>query len=236
MVAAGDHIPDLQWRFIRFTLLNLALSLITPSPAMPTSTPFIPVQVDTPVVSFSPLPALDAAVEKVRKGDVGAYRTIVEETQRAVRVTVAMIVPNPVVIDDLSQEVFIRVFDRLGDYEVGTNFLAWIKAFARNAALNERKRYFLRQRRESDLVEDVIEDPTPGIRQREQEEESVARLHQAVNELPPVQRELISRFYFDREASKSIAKDLGLSDGAVRVQLHRARARLASLLSRDPAA
>src|SRR3712207_3723190 len=86
--------------------------------------------------------AVDRLVAEIRAGDRQLYARLVAAFEPPVRAVVAAMVPEPHVIDDVVNETFFTVYRKLDAYEPGTDFRAWVKAVARNVALNERRRVF----------------------------------------------------------------------------------------------
>src|SRR6266852_437387 len=96
--------------------------------------------------AVEPEAKLDALVAAVLADDREAYRQIIELCEAKVRVVLAAILPDREAVDDLAQEVFVTAYAKLGDFQPGSDFVAWLKAIARNLALNERKRWFRHER------------------------------------------------------------------------------------------
>jgi RNA polymerase sigma-70 factor, ECF subfamily len=80
------------------------------------------------------------AIGAVLAGDREAYRQIITACEAKVRIVLAAILPVQDMVDDIAQEVFVTAYGKLRDYEPGSDFVAWLKAIARNLALNERRR------------------------------------------------------------------------------------------------
>ena len=74
---------------------------------------------------------LDDAIRRVRKGDKGAFEVVVRRFERPLRAWLAVHAPPGVDIDELAQWSFVQAFTRLDDYELGTNFGAWLFTIAR---------------------------------------------------------------------------------------------------------
>src|SRR5579871_2137301 len=84
---------------------------------------------------------LDRIIEAVVGGDRESYRQVILRCEAMVRMILAAILPDPGGVDDVAQEVFVTAFGKLNQYQPGTDFELWLKAIARNLALNERKRW-----------------------------------------------------------------------------------------------
>lgn len=74
---------------------------------------------------------LDDAIRRVRKGDKAAFEVVVRWLERPLRAWLAVHAPPGVDVDEVAQRSFIAAFTRLSDYELGTNFAAWLLTIAR---------------------------------------------------------------------------------------------------------
>jgi DNA-directed RNA polymerase specialized sigma24 family protein len=75
---------------------------------------------------------IDEAVRDVLAGRVDAYRELIALAEGRVRLVLASLLPDPASLDDLAQEVFLHIHDRLREYKPGSDFLAWAREIARN--------------------------------------------------------------------------------------------------------
>lgn len=171
---------------------------------------------------------IDQAIKDVLSGRMEAFGRVIELTERSVRFTIAAVLPDAACLEDVAEDVYIKIYRQLGDYTLGTNFLAWIRAYARNAALNERKQWLRRQRMAS-LDDDAFDEPEVdplGLLNAPASDVSVY-IMELIEELPETHREVIQLFYFEQHSTREIAHKINKSDAAVRVLLHRARRTLA---------
>jgi RNA polymerase sigma-70 factor (ECF subfamily) len=74
---------------------------------------------------------VDDAISRVRKGNMAAFEVVVRRFERPLRAWLAVYAPPGVDVDDLAQLSFVAAYTRLGDYELGTNFAAWLFTSAR---------------------------------------------------------------------------------------------------------
>jgi RNA polymerase sigma-70 factor (ECF subfamily) len=74
---------------------------------------------------------LEAALRRVRDGDVAAFSVVVRRFERPLRAWLAAQSPPGVDVDEIAQRSFVAAYTRLGDYEAGTNFSAWLFTIAR---------------------------------------------------------------------------------------------------------
>ncbi|MGF1450762.1 MAG: RNA polymerase sigma factor [Opitutales bacterium] len=184
-------------------------------------------------VALDANPLIEAAVNEVLSGNLEAFRVVVEHTQISVRAVVLSLLPEADDADEIAQDVYVKLFEHLHEYQPGTRFLAWAKAFARNVALTERNRRRRARRRLTALADDPEDTPdweAALATDEGQDSEMIARLVEAVQGLPSGLREVVETFYFQQFSVEETAEKLGLRSGAVKVKLHRARKRLAARL------
>jgi RNA polymerase sigma-70 factor (ECF subfamily) len=176
----------------------------------------------------------DRRVRKVLEGDREAYRGIVSRHEAMVRVVIAAMLPDPSLVEDAAQEVFVTAYLKLGDYTPGTDFESWLKAFARNVALNERRRWFRgleAARQYRGRIEEIFE-PACDAAAGRMGDEILAGLRDCVKELPPRARQMVHARYFEDRSSREIATTQKQAEPWVRVALFRVRQALADCLAK----
>ena len=126
--------------------------------------------------------------------------------------------------EDVTQEVFIKVWRALPGYDGRASVSTWIYTIARNASLSA-----LRARRPQASLSDpqVMEtieatNPVPSA-DAIVDRAAILRL---VDELPTKQRQVIMLFYMQAQSHEEVASMLAMPVGTVKTLLHRARARL----------
>ena len=171
----------------------------------------------------------DDIVLEIRNGDVEAYRQIVVRYQGEV-----MKIVNAMLIDydareDVVQQVLVRAFQQLHQYEIGRGFGKWIKGIARNMVREElRKRYRYKGRIENyaKLVVAHLdaEEETPGAR-----EEGLQRsraLSECIDALEQTAAQSVRLRYLEHKSNEEIAEMIERSPGSIRTLLYRARIHL----------
>ena len=123
---------------------------------------------------------------------------------------------------DLTQETFTRCLSRYGRNGSNRTLLYTI---ARNAALDA-----VRKRREKALNPDQEVPSTGDPESRLIEKQGFNRMLAAIQQLNPVDRELIALLATEAFSYRQIGKVLNISDANVKVRVHRARLRLKAIL------
>jgi RNA polymerase sigma factor (sigma-70 family) len=142
---------------------------------------------------------------------------------------------NPHDAEDLTQEVFVRVFRSLSSYQPGT-FEGWLHRITTNLFLDQARR---RQRiRFEGLAEDAAErltgqEPTPA--QAYDDKNLDADVEAALDDLAPDYRVAVVLCDIEGLSYEEIATTVGVKIGTVRSRIHRGRAQLrAALEHRGP--
>ena len=168
-----------------------------------------------------------SAVTAVRGGDAERYRELVERHERRVFAVAWSRLGDAALAEEVTQEAFIRAYRRLWLLGDGAKFSGWIAAIARRLAIN----FGLRHRRELNKRErwalenfDELAPETSGP--EPDSPPSPELLRQTLAELPAAHRECLVLFYLEGKSGAEAAAALGISETALRVRLHRARAAL----------
>ena len=130
--------------------------------------------------------------------------------------------------DDLVQETLLRAWTHLADFEEGTNMAAWLFTILRNHFVNEcRKRRRWVEDVDGQFAEKVTTVP-------EQEGWAISTdLRDALARLPVHQRDAVILVGAAGMTLEQAASICGCQIGTIKSRVHRARARLAELMSGD---
>jgi RNA polymerase sigma-70 factor (ECF subfamily) len=175
----------------------------------------------------------DAALARsASRGDRQAFGRLVDLHKRAVYGLCFRLLRDPEDARDAAQECFVRAYSALDTYDPGQPFVPWILRIARNHCLDLVRRRVHESRRVElntdpecgpvDLADPAAVAPDVALERRE----TAATLAQAVDALPPAQREVVHLFHVEHLSYKEIAATLDVPIGTVMTWLHRARARL----------
>lgn len=75
--------------------------------------------------------SIDDAIRGVRDGETALYEVIVRRFERPLRAWLAVQAPPGLDVDDVAQRSFVAAFTRLDEYQLGTDFAAWLFTIAR---------------------------------------------------------------------------------------------------------
>lgn len=191
----------------------------------------------TPGVPTGPVEPDVQLMCRVRDGDANAYLLLVERYQRPLIHFLRRIVLTQHVAEELSQEVFLRVYRARERYQPTAKFSSWLFRIANHVAIN-----WLRDRRceRNDSSLDQVERSLPlrqmADRSSNVEERLVAsvkalEIRSAIDSLPPNQRAAVFMHKYQELEYSQIASTLHCSEGAVKSLLFRAYERLRARLA-----
>lgn len=174
-------------------------------------------------------------IERCLRGDQTAWELLVSVHGRRVYSICLRFTGNPAQAEDITQEVFLRVFRSLASYrpEEGS-FTVWITRLTRNLLIDHYRR--ARMERLSDSLEDhlpkleeqaAMETRTDGMLVGREVSEL---LQKALQHLSPELRETLILRDLEHLEYKEIASALRIPEGTVKSRLNRARAELGRLL------
>jgi RNA polymerase sigma-70 factor (ECF subfamily) len=165
-------------------------------------------------------------LEACRRGEPGAFEEVVERTNRQVYTLAYRLVGDRHEAEDVAQEAYLRAYRSLRGFRGDARFETWLYRIVANAAMTQLRR----RGRFGDLLgdQDVVS-LQPAARPIEEtvEEDEIKTALQA---LPLGQRTAVVLKDVYGFSCQEIADEIGVSEGAVKVRLHRARRRLKELI------
>jgi RNA polymerase sigma factor (sigma-70 family) len=177
----------------------------------------------------APLPD-EELVCAVREGDPHAFDALYKEHVRLVARVAGEQLRDPEAIADVVQETFLRALEQLANLREPRLFRPWLLAIARNAAIDEQRRGARRGTMSDGEMSDMA---STGL--GPEEEGELAELIELVtdgvatlSQRDAVTLSMVTKLGF---SSGEVAGALGLSPGAAKVALHRARRRLRTAVS-----
>lgn len=190
-----------------------------------------PITADAQAVLALPQVALSSAeqdrlsVQAALQGDQGAFGDLVTRYQTAVYNMAYRMLGNPTDAEDAAQEVFVRAWNQLHTFQLDRRFSTWLLSIASHHCID-----VLRRRKPSAPLDGVAlyiqsDEPAPIERVMQSEQRDAVRA--LLNTLPDKYRSVTVLRYYNDLSYEEIARVTGLTESAVKTQLHRARRMLA---------
>jgi RNA polymerase sigma-70 factor (ECF subfamily) len=179
----------------------------------------------------------EALVNAARKGDMPAFEELVARHRDKVYARAFSMVRKEDEALDLSQEAWVKAWQRLAQFQGDASFLTWMTRITINLCLDHLRR---RQRLQAESIEQLDEElggverrmpvvtvnPTEGLERAELR----ARIDAAMAQLTHAHRTVLILHEFEGLEYKEVAKRMGCSTGTIMSRLFYARRRLAGLL------
>jgi len=167
----------------------------------------------------------------VATGDTDAFEQLIERHQALVAGTVARMLGSNADVEDIAQQVFIRVWKSAGRYVARAKFTTWLLKITRNLVFNE-----MRRAKRHPLLPVQIEPEADGIPLKDEatatpdasllQTELQDAIEKAITLLPETQRMALVLRRYEELSYEEIADVLDLSVPAVKSLLFRARTEL----------
>jgi RNA polymerase sigma-70 factor (ECF subfamily) len=165
-------------------------------------------------------------IQKVKAGDFRSFSAIVSKYQNMVFTIVLKIVENREDAEDITQEIFIKVFKSIQQFREDAEFSTWLYRIAYNTTLSElRKRKLFFTSIDDSLI--TINESFTEENNEEETEIKLQYLDKAMKKLPPDEIFLLTLHYMDGRSVEDISKISNLTVSNVKVKLHRIRKKLA---------
>jgi len=182
----------------------------------------------------------NALIEGMTRGDPRAFRELVESYKKKVYYLALDMAGNPVDAEDISQEVFLKVYRSFSTFRKGAKLGSWLYRVTYNASIDHlRKRgaapepvaddvLETRSREDSGLPGAVPSDPAAAAESSQLRD----RIDRALDKVSPQEKAVFVLRHYDDLMLKDIAESLGLSIGSVKSYLFRAVRKLQKELGR----
>lgn len=176
-------------------------------------------------------------MQLVSAGETAAFEELVERHQRLVVGTVARMLGSNSEVDDIAQQVFVRVWKSAKRYVPRAKFTTWLLKITRNLVFNELRR---RSRHAQVPLQSESEDEERPMRDERAmapdaallEQELQGAIEAAIAQLPETQRMAVVLRRYDELSYEEIAEVIEQSVPAVKSLLFRARTEMRTRLSR----
>jgi RNA polymerase sigma factor (sigma-70 family) len=155
-------------------------------------------------------------VRAFKNGDIKGYNEIVRKYQQQVYWVIRKMVQGHDEADDITQEVFIKVYTALKDFREESNLFTWLYRIATNYAINHIRKVKVKNTVSFEIVTDpIVSDEKEGGETLDGARRTRI-LEDAIETLPPKQRAVFNMRYYDELPYDEIAKILEKSAGGIK--------------------
>lgn len=188
-----------------------------------------------------PDPEFEAeCIRRILAGEKHLFHDLIRLCERSIYFLLLSLLKNETDVEDAAQETVIKVYQNLDKFRGDAQFRTWVLSIARNEGLGRLRK--IGSRREDSLDAEIDEqsgDYTPAILTswREIPAEALEKkelgsiLRKAIEGLPEIYRNVVLLRDIEEMDIRQTAAALEISEAAVKVRLHRARALLQRTLA-----
>ena len=170
-------------------------------------------------------------IERIVRGETELFAHIAEHYAQAVHTLVVRIVGNTEDAEEVTQDVFMRVFEHLPYFNFKCAFATWLYRIAYNQAIS-----FARRKRlphypiDDNRLRSVTDDEVEQMEATADNERQIEALTRAIALLDAEERALITLFYYEERTVAECAEIMTQNENNIKVRLHRIRKKLYILL------
>lgn len=169
-------------------------------------------------------------IDRIARQDKEAMRLLFKRHHVRVFRFVLRFVSDTAAAEDLTNDVFIDVWQQAGRFEHRSQVSTWLLGMARFKALSD-----LRRRRETVDPDDAlggVEDDADDPEVTAQKSDKGAALRACIEKLSADHREVIDLTYYQEKSIKEIAAIVGISENTVKTRMFHARKNLSALMAK----
>jgi RNA polymerase sigma-70 factor (ECF subfamily) len=174
-------------------------------------------------------------IRRILAGDKQLFHDLIRPSERAIYFLLLSLLRSEAEAEDAAQDTVLKVYLNLKNFRGDSQFRTWVLSIARNEGLGRLRKAVTRKEDSLDAeTDDQTGDYTPAVLTswREIPSEALERqelgvmLRTAIEGLPEIYRNVVLLRDIEEMDVRETATALGISEGAVKVRLHRARALL----------
>lgn len=170
-------------------------------------------------------------IKRILKGETVLFSSFLQRYSRPIHSMIIRIVPCREDAEELTQDTFIKAFRKLDTYKGDCSFSTWLYRIAYNTAVSAtRKKKMAFPALDEILLNNLPDESVDVLLNKEEDEEVMQKLEQAIELLNVEDRALITLYYSDEKSINEVASILQLTPDNVKVKLYRVRKKIYSLV------
>jgi RNA polymerase sigma-70 factor (ECF subfamily) len=170
-------------------------------------------------------------IKKVLAGDSSAFAVLVDRHKNDVFNICVKILRNKEEAEEVAQDTFLKVFEKLNTFKEEAKFSTWLYRIAFNTSISQQRQSKTKQLDTDDyFIEMYLEDELIDQLNLKTKEEREKKLKFAISKLNGEQQLLLELYYDKGISVVDVAKITKLSQSNVKVKIHRARQKLFQLM------
>jgi len=162
-------------------------------------------------------------VAQVISGDRQAFRTLIKQHERLVGHMIARLIDRHEDREELCQDVFLKVYEKLGEFTFQSKLSTWIATIAYRHGINHlrKKKIEIRELPEEDEREQFIS--TENVEENFSDQQLDNIVMSLIDQLPPQYKAILTLYHVQEMSYPEMVEITGLPEGTVKNYLFRAR-------------
>lgn len=171
-------------------------------------------------------------IDRFQRGDNDALKLLVQQFHPKLKKAIYYHTGNRECVEDLVQECWIGIIQRLEILELKISFEAWALTIARRKSIDWIRKQQRLRKREGILKTEAEMDT--GRTEADIDEILLEKIHLAIQQLSPTQRIVLNMFYLENLNLQEVCSVLNVSEGTVKSRLFYARQNLKKIITQQP--
>jgi RNA polymerase sigma-70 factor, ECF subfamily len=169
---------------------------------------------------------------RCKKGDHEAWNQMINSYSKSVYNIALNFFAERDVAQDVTQEIFIKIYHNLDKFREDRNFSSWVFTLSRNYCIDywrKNKKYFL----QTQELDEKIGSAKPTPEENSINESEIEKLRKKITQLEPELRMILILRDIQDLSYQEIAKNFSIPEGTVKSRINRARLKLAQAFVRE---
>ena len=160
---------------------------------------------------------------QVISGDKQAFRMLIKQNERLVGHMIARLIDSHEDREELCQDVFLKVYEKLGEFTFQSKLSTWIATIAYRHGINHlrKKKIEIRELPDEDEKEQFIS--TENVEENYSNRQLDIMVMNLIDQLPPQYKAILTLYHVQEMSYPEIVEITGLPEGTVKNYLFRAR-------------
>ena len=172
-----------------------------------------------------------AYIQRILSGEINIFSVFVEQHHRSVYALIRQMALSNEDAEELTQDVFLKAFEKLHSFKGDCSFSTWIYRIAYNTAVSyTRKKRLIFPSIDDAMIENIKEETVDAFFE-EENQQKMEKLTVAMQKLNIEEKTLVALFYTDNKSIVEIGLISGLSTENVKVKLFRIRKKIFKLMT-----
>jgi RNA polymerase sigma-70 factor, ECF subfamily len=173
-------------------------------------------------------------IKRVLDGEPLAFSVLLKRYQRPVHALIRQMISCREDSEELTQDVFVKAFSRLGSFRGSSSLSTWLYRIAYNTAISHtRKKKLWYPDIDDKALNNIPDESVDELLDRENDEVVLQQIEKAVEQLNPDDKALISLYYTHGKSVKELSDITASSPNNVKIKLFRIRKKIVFLINKE---